>query len=76
MSHIPEDLEQRIALLSADEKARLALYLLETLEPAEAGDIDAAWCQEAQARLAAVAQGEAQTSSADEVFANLDRRLP
>jgi len=76
MLEIPKELEQRVSQLSADEKARLALYLLESLEPAEDGDIDEAWRAEAEARLSAVEAGTAETISAEDVFAKLDRRLP
>lgn len=76
MSKTLTELEQRLSQLSADEKAHLALYLLETLEPAEAGDIDEAWRLEAESRLAAIENGTGTTSSADEVFEELSRRLP
>ena len=76
MSKTLTELEQHLSQLSADEKARLALYLLEALEPVEAGDIDEAWRLEAESRLAAIENGAATTSSADEVFEELSRRLP
>ncbi|MRW94756.1 addiction module antitoxin RelB [Duganella sp. FT80W] len=74
MPDIPEELAQRVSLLSAREKAQLALHLLESLEPAENGAIDEAWRQEAESRLDAVERGEAQTVSMEDVFAKLDLR--
>lgn len=76
MSQTLTELEQRVSLLSPDERARLALYLLESLEPADTGDIDEAWRLEAESRLAAVESGAVRTVPADEVFKNLARRLP
>jgi len=76
MPEIPEELERRVSKLCADEKACLALYLLELLEPAEDGDINWAWHAEAEARLSAVETGTAQTVSAEDVFFKLDQRGP
>jgi putative addiction module component (TIGR02574 family) len=76
MPEIPEELERRVSQLSADEKARWALYLLKSLEPAEDGDIDAAWRVEAETRLSAIETGMAHTVSAEDVFAKLKQRLP
>ena len=76
MSHTLEELELHAMRLPADEKARLALHLLESLEPLETGDVAEAWRQEAELRLDSVEAGTARTVSADDVFAKLDRRLP
>jgi putative addiction module component (TIGR02574 family) len=76
MSQTLTELEQRLSQLSIDEKASLALYLLESLEPAESGDIEEAWRVEAESRLAAIESGAVPTISADEVFEKLSRRLP
>lgn len=76
MSETLEELEQRVLQLHVSDKARLVLHLLESMEPADAGDVEQAWQIEAESRLAAVKNGGATTVSADEVFAKLDRRLP
>ena len=76
MSHTLEELELHAMQLPADEKARLVLHLLESLEPFDTGDVAHAWRQEAELRLDAVEAGTARTVSADDVFAKLDRRLP
>lgn len=76
MSQTLEELELRALQLPAEQKARLALHLLESLEPADSGDVEDAWRREAESRLNAVASGTAQTISADDVFAKLERRLP
>jgi putative addiction module component (TIGR02574 family) len=69
------DLEQKAAQLSLDERAQFALYLLESLEPVETGDIATAWRVEAESRLAQVERGLDVISPAEQVFENLQRRL-
>lgn len=74
MAHTLEALALHAMQLPADEKARLVLHLLESLEPFDAGDVADAWRQKAELRLDAVAAGTARTVPADDVFATLDRR--
>lgn len=69
------ELEQKASQLSLDERAQFALFLLETLEPADSGDIEEEWRIEAEARLAEIERGEARLVSAEDVFSNLHRRL-
>ena len=76
MSQDLKELEQRTSQLSDTDKAHLIMFLLESIEPADGGDIDEAWRIEAEARLDAVERGQASTVPADEVFAKLSRRFP
>lgn len=76
MSQDLKELEQRTSQLSETDKARLILFLLESLEPADSGNVDEAWRIEAEARLDTVERGEASTIPADEVLAKLNRRFP
>ncbi|MFY9329676.1 MAG: addiction module protein [Georgfuchsia sp.] len=69
------ELEQKASRLSDDERAQLALFLLESLEPAEDDGIEEAWRIEAESRLAEIERGEARVVPAEEVFENLRRRL-
>ena len=69
------ELEQKVTQLSADERAQLALYLLQSLEPADEGDIDEAWRVESERRLAQIESGEVQSVPGDDVFARVRRRL-
>lgn len=69
------ELEAKASQLSDDERAQLALFLLESLEPAEDGDIEEAWRIEAESRLSEIERGEARLVPAEEVFENLRRRL-
>lgn len=68
-------IEQQARALSDDERARLALSLIGSLEPAEAGDVEAAWRTEIETRLAAHDRGEVKAIPADEVFAEIRRLL-
>lgn len=76
MSPNLSDLEQRAAQLPIDERSQLAFFLLESLEPADAGDVDEVWRDEAEARLAAIERDEASLLPAEEVFEKLRRRSP
>jgi len=75
MSTILAELEQKAIELSPEERSRLALFLIESLEPADEGDIEEAWRIEAERRLAEVDSGEARLVPGDQVFANVRRRL-
>lgn len=69
------ELEQRASKLSDAERAQLALFLLESLEPADSDGLDEAWRIEAESRLAEIEKGEARLVPAEDVFENLRRRL-
>ena len=69
------DLEQSVTQLSADERAQLALFLLQSLEPADEGDIDEVWRVESERRLAQIESGEVLSILGDDVFARIRRRL-
>ena len=75
MSTILAELEQKAIELSPEERSRLALFLIESLEPADEGDIEEAWRIEAERRFAEVDSGEARLVPGDQVFANVRRRL-
>lgn len=67
-------IERQASRLSEQERAQLAMFLLETLEPTEEGDISEAWRLEAEARLAQVERGEVQLIPGEEVMARLRGR--
>ena len=67
--------EKKASQLTPDERAELALFLLETLEPADSGDIEKEWQIEAESRLAEIKRGDATLVSAEDVFDKLHRRL-
>ena len=75
MNTILAELEQKASELSADERAQFALFLIQSLESTEEGDIEDAWRVEAERRLAQIESGEARLVPGNEVIANVRRRL-
>lgn len=73
MSATLKELERQARSLSAEERARLAEFLLESLHDAPLAEIEAAWDREIEERAAAYDRGELQTVSAEEVFAEARR---
>ena len=70
MSTKLEELEQQARALNAEERAKLAEMLLESLrEGPTIVDIEAAWEHEIRERVAAHDRGELQTVSAQDLFA-------
>lgn len=67
------DLEKQARRLSLEERAQLALALLDSLEPADEGEVEAAWKTEIEARLAAYDRGEISAIPAEDVFAEARR---
>lgn len=67
------DLEQQARSLSADDRARLAEVLLESLQGSHLHDVEAAWNREIADRVAAYDRGELQTFPAEDVFAEARR---
>lgn len=68
-----KDLEQQASSLVAEERARLAEVLLESLQVAPLAEIEEAWNREIEERIAAYDRGELQTRAAEEVFAEARR---
>lgn len=75
MNTILAELEQKATELTPEERARFALSLIESLEPADEGDIEEAWRIEAERRWSEIENGKARLVSGDEVFASVRRRL-
>ena len=69
------DLERRARHLSARNRARLALAMIESLEAVDEGDVDETWRLEAEARAAQLDRGEVETIPAADVFAEVRRTL-
>lgn len=68
-----KDLEQQASSLVAEERARLAEVLLESLQEAPLAEIEEAWNREIEERIAAYDRGELPTRAAEEVFAEARR---
>jgi len=73
MSDALKELERQAKSLTADERAQLAEYLLESIQDPPLADIEAAWDREIEQRAAAYDRGELQTISAEDVFAEARR---
>jgi putative addiction module component (TIGR02574 family) len=73
MGEVLKELEKQAKALTAEERARLAEVLLESLQDAPIAEIEAAWDREIEQRVAAYERGELQTISAEEVFAEARR---
>ena len=73
MSELLAELEQQARALPADDRARLAEVLLESLQATPLSEVEAAWNREITERIAAYDRGDLQTISAEDVFAEARR---
>ena len=67
-------LEQALRLPEAD-RAEIAGRLLQSIEPETEADVEAAWRQEIEARIAAIDAGESETVPGEEVHSQLRAKL-
>jgi putative addiction module component (TIGR02574 family) len=72
MSTSLERIEEQALQLSAEDRAKLAYSLLESLRTSQA-EIDASWRAEIVRRVAALDRGEMPLYPAEEVFAEIRR---
>ena len=72
-----EELKQAAAKLSQDERAELALTLIESLDDVTDSpeDVERAWKREIERRVAEIDRGEVELIPGDEVLAEVRRRL-
>jgi putative addiction module component (TIGR02574 family) len=72
MSPAFEQLKSQLGRLSQEERAELAMFLLDSLDPEEEDkDVSAAWEEEIGRRVADIRSGKAQGKPAEQVFAEL-----
>jgi len=69
------EIEREASQLTVDERARLVRFLIATLEPADEGDIEAAWEEEALARSNEIKEGRVTPVPADEALARVRNSL-
>ncbi len=67
--------EEQAARLSHRERARLALRLIESLEPGRDEDVSELWLDEAERRLRKYDEGGARARDAEEVISDIERHL-
>jgi putative addiction module component (TIGR02574 family) len=75
MSSSNRDIEEQAKSLPQKERARLALSLIESLDPGLDEDAEALWLEEADKRLKAYDAGETQSRPVDEVIAEIKSGL-
>jgi putative addiction module component (TIGR02574 family) len=75
MSSVLSDLKKKASQLSEQERAELALSLIESLDGPSDSDVEQAWRKEIKRRVAQVERGEVQLIPGEEVFARVRRRL-
>jgi putative addiction module component (TIGR02574 family) len=75
MTEAVEQLKVEAGKLSVAERADLAYFLLESLEPEEEG-VEEAWRVEIARRVAEIRAGQAVGRPVDEVLAELRERYP
>jgi hypothetical protein len=67
--------EEQAARLSHRERARLALRLIESLDPGQDEDVSELWLDEAERRLRKLDEGGTQARDAEEAISDIERRL-
>ena len=67
--------EEQAARLSHRDRARLALRLIESLEPGQDEDVDGLWLDEAEQRLRKYDQAAAPARDAEDAIADIERQL-
>jgi putative addiction module component (TIGR02574 family) len=72
MSASLKKIEEQAKALSAEERAKLAEAMLESLH-APVSEIEAAWAEEIERRVAAFDRGEIPAYAAEDVFAEARR---
>ena len=75
MAHTLAEIEQQARDLPTQERARLALALIQSLEPTDQGDVEEIWRTEVEARWASIEDGSAETTAATEVITEIRRAL-
>lgn len=75
MSSTLIEIEQQAVRLSQEQRAQLALFLIQSLESTNDGDVADAWRVEAEARLEQIERGESLPIPGDEVFTKIRRRF-
>jgi putative addiction module component (TIGR02574 family) len=75
MKPIDPNIENQVIGLPHRDRARLALALIESLDPGKDEDVDELWLDEAERRIAAYDAGETKSRNADESLLDIERQL-
>jgi len=68
-------IEEQAARLPHRDRARLALRMIESLEPGVDEDVDTLWLDEAERRLERYDRGHSEARDAEEAIADAERNL-
>jgi putative addiction module component (TIGR02574 family) len=74
MSEAAEKLKAQLSQLSMQERAKLAHFLIHSLDEAVDADAEAAWDAELARRMEEIRSGNAVGEPADKVFAELRKK--
>jgi len=69
------ELEREVTRLSPEERARLIALLIHSLEPADEGDVEAAWEAEVLRRAREIEEGKTVPVPAEEALERARRNL-
>lgn len=75
MSSNVSDLEEQARELSPPERAKLALKLIESLDPGQDIDAEELWLDEAERRLREYDSGKTTARSARDAISEINRKL-
>jgi hypothetical protein len=70
-----QSIEDQVAQLPRRDRARLALRLIESLDPGQDEDADELWLEEAERRLKSYDEGLTEAEDADEAISDIERNL-
>jgi putative addiction module component (TIGR02574 family) len=76
MPDLVAELADRGRALAPEERSRLVELLLESLQEPPLSEIEAAWEQEIERRVAAYERGDVEAFAAEDVFAEARRIAP
>lgn len=69
------DIEEQALQLPEEDKASLVNSLLLSSEPASSVEVEEAWASEITQRIGRLDRGESETTSATDVFSELDQKF-
>lgn len=75
MSEQSRKIEKQAQELSAKQRARLAMALIESLDSGEDEDVEDLWLDEAERRLEDYRTGRIEALPANEVFERIEKKL-
>ncbi len=75
MDSDPTTVAEDAIRLSHRERARLALRLIESLDPGKDEDVDELWLEEAERRLKAYDNGSSNARNIDDALSEIEKQL-